>query len=136
MIDYIIKRSDGYLEVSEDNQITTYNQALMGFLNQLAFPYFRTIPTILSITRKLLKCTHKVPIYINPKLIFMQIQPLRANTSVLLNHQSIAKILLNQDEFYTVYFLSGAIFQGTPHQKINKQMKLTIKLIKLIEINQ
>ena len=136
MIDYIIKRSDGFLEVSDNNRVTILNQAILGYLNQLAFPYFRTIPTILTITRKRLKCTQKVPIYIHSKLILLQIEPLRAKTSLLINYSAIAQIIYNTENYYTISFKSGAILKCSQHQVINKQMKYAIKLIDLLEINQ
>jgi len=135
MIDYVIKRIDGRLEIVNDNTVTIIDQALMGYLNHLANQSLRKIDTILKLTRKRIGCSQKVPIYIHSKLLLMQYYPLRAKTSLLINYFAIAQIIYDKEDNFTIYFKSGASLKMEDQLRIIKQIKMVKKIIDSLDSN-
>ncbi len=135
MIDYIRKTASGLLEIVTDNHKVTVDQALTGYLNHLAQQSLRSIDTILKQTRKILKCSQKVPIYINNGLVLIQYYPLRSPSTLLINYLSIAHITDERNDTCTLYFKSGATLVLNNLKRLIKQKELAKKLIDYLDLN-
>lgn len=135
MIDYIKKTANGLLETHVNNQMTIVDQAITGYLNHLAHISLRNLDTILKLTRKILKCTQKVPIYINKELLLIQYGSLRSSSSLLIHYRSIAHISVEKNNVGMIYFKSGTILKINNHKQLINQIELIKKLIDYLDLN-
>lgn len=135
MIDYIKKTANGLLETHVNNQMTIVDQAITGYLNHLAHISLRNLDTILKLTRKILKCTQKVPIYINKELLLIQYGSLRSSSALLINYRSIAHISVEKNNVGMIYFKSGTILKINNHKQLINQIELIKKLIDYLDLN-
>ena len=135
MIEYILRDQYGMLEISEDGQVTHRDISLLGLLNQISYQSLRSVETTLKLTQKLLQCTHKIPLYINPSILLIQLRTIRSKNPFLLNYFAIAKLLPTKGKGITVFFKSGAHVKYDASKPLRRQLELSIIILESLESN-
>lgn len=135
MIEYIVRDKFGLLEICEDGLIFKRDVSLMGLLNLWSSLSLRTVETTLKITKKILNCSHKIPLYIDSNLLFLQLRTIRSKTPFLINYYAIAKLLSQSCHKTSIVFKSGITVDFNSYPILKRQMELSNRILKSLESN-
>jgi hypothetical protein len=135
MIEYIVRDNNGLLEICEDGLIFKVDSSLMGLLNLWSNHALRSVETTLRTTQKLLNCRHKIPLYINSNMLFLQLRTIRSKTPFLINYFAIAKLLPNRHNETTIFFKSGVSVNFDSIHTTKRQLDLSKVILESLESN-
>ena len=133
VIEYILRDQYGTLEICEEGQVTKRDISLLGLLNQISNQSLRSVETTLKLTQKLLHCSHKIPLYINPSILLIQLRTIRSKNPYLLNYFAIAKLLPTNGNGITIFFKSGAHVKYDTAKPLTRQLKLSKVILESLE---
>jgi len=122
MIDYIIKKEDNRIYVSQDNCYLALDTTFQKYINKILLKKLTNLEALERCTRKVFGFKNKIPLYLNQRTILMCIMSYRMPKSMYLNFYAISKFE-KLDNYLIVYFHSGHCLKLEEKHAFNNQMK-------------
>lgn len=134
MIDYIIKKADNKLYISQDNCYFTKDETISKYLNNILIQRLNNLSALEKASRKLFGYKNKIPLFINQDTLLLCIISHRMEKSVYINYFSIAKYEKTK-EGIIIYFHNNHCYKCPFAYAFISQMKRAQEMIETIRFS-
>lgn len=133
MLDYIVKKDDNKIYVSENNQYFAYDMTIQKFINQRLIYRLSNVEALEKVTRKVFGFKSKIPLYIDEETLLMCIGSLRLSSSLYINYFAISKYEISKDAI-NVYFYNAHCLRIANTYAFGKQIIKCRTILEKIKI--
>jgi hypothetical protein len=133
LLDYIIKKNDNKLYLSENNHYLVLDKTIQKYINSCLIKRFTNLAGVEKTTKRLFNFKSKVPLYVDENTLLMNIRSYRQENSMYINYFSILKYV-NTPKEVIIHFYSGHCLKLQSRYSFIAQVKKCKTIIDYLQL--